>query len=85
MNTQYITPEEQAHEMRKKQILEERTYRNNMAIGEILPDEEWRRDSVEKNKLMFFLMSKGMVEEYIDFCSQSKCDWQAVLLEMTML
>lgn len=71
--------------MRKKQILEDRTYRNNMATGEILPDEEWRRDSVEKNKLMFFLMSKGLVEEYIDFCSQSKLDWQAVLLEMTML
>lgn len=85
MNTQYITPEEQAQEMRKKQILEDRNYRNNMATGEILPDEEWRRDSVEKNKLMFFLMSKGLVEEYIDFCSQSKLDWQAVLLEMTMI
>lgn len=85
MNTQYISPEEQAQEIRKKQVMEDRMYRDSMITGEILPDEEWRRDCVEKNKLMFFLMSKGLMGEYIDFCSQSKCDWQAVLLEMTMI
>lgn len=76
---------EAALQEREKAIREKRESKYNMTIGEILPGEEWRRDSTEKNKLYFFLMSKGLMEEYIDFCSQSRADWAEVLTDMTTM
>jgi hypothetical protein len=66
-------------------LIEERNEKRNMTTGEILPSEEARKDMVEKNKLFFFLMVKGLLEEYIDFCSLDREDWRMHLLEATMI
>lgn len=60
-----------------EELLKERLEKRNMTTGQVLAEENARRDFVEKNKLLFFLMVKGLTEEYIEFCSFDKLDWDA--------
>lgn len=68
---------------RLQELVEERNARKNMTTGEILPEEQGRKDMIEKNKLFFFLMVKGLIEEYIEFCSFDKADWDAYFIDNT--
>lgn len=68
-----------------KELISERLAQRSMTTGETLPEEQGRKDYVEKNKLLFFLMMKGLMEEYIDFCSWDKEDWHMQFVDMTRM
>ena len=69
----------------KEKLQEERNAQRNMTIGETLPSEEARKDMVEKNKLYFFLIARGLMEDYIAFCADDKADWGAAFWDATRM
>lgn len=68
-----------------QELIDERVAKRNMTTGETLPEEQGRKDFVEKNKLLFFVMMKGLMEEYIEFCSWDKEDWRMQFVDMTQM
>lgn len=68
-----------------QELIDERVAKRNMTTGETLPEEQGRKDYVEKNKLLFFVMMKGLMEEYIDFCSWDQEDWRMQFVDMTRM